>query len=231
MLSALVRENTAAYNPRPRLEKEDRIPSAIQLAMDPKDLRIRELLDWCLRTNDGPAWDELEVRIRPATQRTVYKALCPSHRHDRALIQDLIQDSYVKILKALRGFQYRSDGEFFGWVQRIARSAVADWYRRLKPEEFDETALQTAEDPTSSEERRMHKLRCDEVEQRLRETDATEKEQDMFRLYFRRGLTAKEIGNLPEVNLTEKSVETVIARIVRQLRRSVGGAAAAGAGA
>jgi len=44
------------------------------------------------------------------------------------------------------------------------------------------------------------------------------REQIVYRLYYRQGLTAKEISSLPALNLSVKGVESMIYRITKQIR-------------
>jgi RNA polymerase sigma-70 factor (ECF subfamily) len=194
--------------------------------MDPKELPTRELLDCCLQTNGDAAWAEFVERIRPTIQGVIYKRLCRRGAPDPGLIQDLTNATFVKLLPALPRFQWQGEGQFFGWVKQTTLSAVGDWVRKLKPEDADGEALNTVEDRRFSEEQVLVSLRCKEIEQRLKGTNATEREIDIFWFYYRYGYTAREIANMPAVNLTEKRVETILARLVRQLRRETLGASA-----
>lgn len=187
---------------------------------------MRELLDCCLRTRDDAAWSAFVARIRPTIVGVIYKRLCRRGAVDPWLIQDLTNGTFVKLLPALPKFEWQGEGQFFGWVKQTTLSAVGDWIRKLKPQEDEDDELNTVEDTRFSEEQVLLKLRCNQIEQRLRSMDATEKEIDIFWFYYRYGYTAAEIANMPEMNLSEKRVETVLARLVRQLRRQTHGAAA-----
>ena len=47
---------------------------------------------------------------------------------------------------------------------------------------------------------------------------ADRREQIVFRLYYRQGLTAKEISSIPALDLSLKGVESMIFRITKQIR-------------
>lgn len=47
------------------------------------------------------------------------------------------------------------------------------------------------------------------------------REQVIFRLYYRQGLTAKEIASIPAFGLSVKGVESVILRITNQIRERI----------
>lgn len=223
MSRALQLINNGSDNPRLRLVKEGRIPSAIDLTMDVNAMPIRELLECCLRTNGEAAWGEFVERIRPTIQGVIYKRVCRRGLPDPRLIQDLANSTFVKLLQALPNFKWQGDGQFFGWVKHVALSAVEDWYRKPRREETGEEVLNTAADSRFSEEKILLKLRCDEIEQSLNAIDATEQDIDIFWFYFRHGYTSREISEMPGIQLTEKQAETILARMVRQLRRKMGG--------
>ena len=52
--------------------------------------------------------------------------------HDRALAEDLTQDTFIKVIKMLRDGRYQDEGKFGAWVCRIAHNLAIDTTRRLK---------------------------------------------------------------------------------------------------
>jgi len=64
------------------------------------------------------AWGDLEARLRPFVARRVRSS---------ADVDDVVQDVFLRMQRGLAGLQ---DDERFGpWVYRVARSAIADYYR------------------------------------------------------------------------------------------------------
>ena len=53
---------------------------------------------------------------------------------DRATADDLFQETFLRVLKALQGERasYTRQGKFLGWVLRIARNATLDYLRTRK---------------------------------------------------------------------------------------------------
>ena len=101
-------------------------------------------------------------------------------------------------------------------------NTVEDSLRIKKPEDPVENLDMFAEH-TSSEKQIVLDLRCNEIDQCLHKIGAADLEIDIFWLHFRDGYTAKEISEMPYVVLHEDRVETILARLVRQLRREIGG--------
>lgn len=51
---------------------------------------------------------------------------------DRALAEDIFQDTFVKVIQNLKRNQYCEEGKFLPWVLRIARNLIIDHFRKNK---------------------------------------------------------------------------------------------------
>ena len=51
---------------------------------------------------------------------------------DRALVEDLFQDTFLKVLQSLQAGKYREDGKFLSWVMRISHNLIIDHFRKEK---------------------------------------------------------------------------------------------------
>jgi RNA polymerase sigma factor (sigma-70 family) len=51
---------------------------------------------------------------------------------DRALAEDIFQDTFIKVIQTLKRGQYNEEGKFLPWVLRIARNLIIDHYRSVK---------------------------------------------------------------------------------------------------
>lgn len=49
---------------------------------------------------------------------------------DKALADDIFQDTHIKIVNTLRGGTYRDEGKYIQWVMRIAHNLVIDHFRK-----------------------------------------------------------------------------------------------------
>ncbi|MDD2192305.1 MAG: sigma-70 family RNA polymerase sigma factor [Bacteroidales bacterium] len=49
---------------------------------------------------------------------------------DKALADDIFQDTHIKIVNTLRNGTYRDEGKYIQWVMRIAHNLVIDHFRR-----------------------------------------------------------------------------------------------------
>lgn len=51
---------------------------------------------------------------------------------DRALAEDVFQDTFLKVILTLKKGQYNEEGKFLPWVYRISRNLIIDHFRRIK---------------------------------------------------------------------------------------------------
>ena len=52
--------------------------------------------------------------------------------HDKALAEDLFQDTFMKVIQSVRAGRYYDNGKFLSWVMRIAHNLIIDHFRRVK---------------------------------------------------------------------------------------------------
>ncbi|MES2395239.1 MAG: sigma-70 family RNA polymerase sigma factor [Bacteroidota bacterium] len=51
---------------------------------------------------------------------------------DKALSEDIFQDTFIKVIKTLKKGQYNEEGKFLPWVLRIAHNLIIDTFRNDK---------------------------------------------------------------------------------------------------
>jgi len=51
---------------------------------------------------------------------------------DQALVEDIFQDTFLKVIQSVRSGKYVDNGKFLSWVMRIAHNLIIDHFRRLK---------------------------------------------------------------------------------------------------
>jgi len=85
------------------------------------------LVERCL-TGDDAAWEQL-VRLHT---RRVY-GLCYRFTGKDSEAQDLTQDVFLRVFRALGGFR-STEGSFATWLTRLTRNLLIDHYRRTRNE-------------------------------------------------------------------------------------------------
>jgi RNA polymerase sigma-70 factor (ECF subfamily) len=51
---------------------------------------------------------------------------------DKALAEDLFQDTFMKVIQSVKAGKYQDNGKFISWVMRIAHNLIIDHFRRIK---------------------------------------------------------------------------------------------------
>jgi RNA polymerase sigma-70 factor (ECF subfamily) len=146
-------------------------------------------------------------------------------------VDDIVQEIYLKLCAdraaLLRRFQSPKPEAMFGYIKVIATSTAQDFFRRrlaLKRGGTQTTALDR--EPILDQEGLVEQtIALAEVDRAL--GDATQskngrRDRAIFRLYYRHGLTATAIADLPGVELNPKGVEAVLHRLTKTLRSSLG---------
>ena len=93
---------------------------------------IEQLIDGCLR-GDQQAWDLIVTRYWRKVFNVAYKFV---GQHD--LAEDLTQDVFLKIFKALGTFDRRAN--FQTWLISVSRNLCIDHYRSVRKERELSTA-------------------------------------------------------------------------------------------
>ena len=132
--------------------------------------------------------------------------------------EDLVADTFLKVIERLDEFQWRGEGSFAAWLFRIAHSRVSDFYRRGRGSE-ESVPLEELPDLEAST-----LLPADAVLQKekfayLRRLIGTlsPRRQEIITLKFFGGLRNKEIAAL--LGLDERTVASHLCRGVKDLHR------------
>ncbi|WP_297691577.1 sigma-70 family RNA polymerase sigma factor [uncultured Eudoraea sp.] len=72
----------------------------------------------------------LEILINKHNQRL--SSFIYSKVLDRAITEDIFQDTFIKVIKTLKRGAYNEEGKFLPWVMRIAHNLIIDHFRRNK---------------------------------------------------------------------------------------------------
>jgi len=188
------------------------------------ELSDRELVEECLRSMGTEAWREFLRRFQPLIARVVSRTLRSWTRPAASLVDDLVQSSLQKIfdndLRAMRNFRWQHENSFRGFLKVVASNVTLDHIRKNRwthqeqdLEEVGPEALKTETFTKSVEtEALVHKLTS--CLQKLLSGEADfNRDLAMFLLYYRYGLTAKQISGL--YSLTVKAVENTLLRLIR----------------
>jgi RNA polymerase sigma-70 factor, ECF subfamily len=101
--------------------------------MDFERAELPELLRACAEGRDPAAWREFFARFHNVIASTVIRSCTSSGKTQPELVDDLIQDTYIKLCaqscQALRQFTPDHPDAIFGYLPRVAHSVVLDYFR------------------------------------------------------------------------------------------------------
>jgi RNA polymerase sigma-70 factor (ECF subfamily) len=146
---------------------------------------------------------------------------------DRAAANDLFQETFERVIKAMRGQRgsYDPQGQWLSWVMSIARNAAIDHSRRQKkwrevPQREDDgrSFWDTLEDDTPGADEQLHRAEQREwLDEHIEELAPEQRE--VLLLRQETDLTFREIAELQEV-----SINTALGRMryaLKNLRKMI----------
>jgi len=76
--------------------------------------------------NEG-AFEELVTRHKSRVFTTIYLIV-----KDKYTAEDLLQDTFIKVIETIKTGKYNEEGKFLPWVLRIAHNLAIDFFRKDK---------------------------------------------------------------------------------------------------
>ena len=129
---------------------------------------------------------------------------------DRALAEDIFQDTFIKVINTLKKGQYNEEGKFLPWVMRIAHNLIIDYFRRDKKmptisggtndegEDFDIFSIIGTYDKTIEQEMIQGQVRKD-IRKLVERLPSEQREVLMMRHYY--DMSFKEISEQTNVSI------------------------------
>lgn len=129
---------------------------------------------------------------------------------DRAMAEDIFQDTFFKVIQTLKRGGYNEEGKFLPWVLRIARNLIIDHYRALKrmppvPVYINEDGEEInvfssiASEPDSTEETLETLKFKRNIRALINELPADQREVVLLRTYY--DMSFKEIAGFTNVSI------------------------------
>jgi RNA polymerase sigma-70 factor (ECF subfamily) len=125
--------------------------------------------------------------------------------HDRYIAEDIFQETFIKVVKTLKGGKYNEEGKFLPWVMRIARNLSIDYFRRSK--RMPKITTSDGEDVFRTihiaEENREDKMIRMQKEQTIRDLIKLlpEEQREVIILRHYAELSFKEISEITQVSI------------------------------
>jgi RNA polymerase sigma-70 factor (ECF subfamily) len=205
----------------------------VQTCVNWTALSSEELIRACLKTGDTAAWGEFVRRFRPVIAGTVMRTARRFGETAPQLIDDLVQDTYLKICanrcRILREFQPDNADAIFGLLKTVAFSVAQDYFRGgmavkrgagrhdTPLDSYAESAV-AGREGMPQVEREILIRQIGEQLAAAAEPATRERDRQIFWFYYRHGMTTRAIAGIPGIGLTQKGVESTIQRLTNQVR-------------
>jgi RNA polymerase sigma-70 factor (ECF subfamily) len=200
-------------------------------------LSLKDVVCLCAGPRDDEAWEEFHSRVGKPISLTIMRTACLWGQPSRSLVDDLVQITYLKLwedgCRLLRDFAIQHPEAILGYVKRTAANTTRDYFKHLHSQSCggDKRHVSTSDvDPEAgnevdgSEERIAFEIFLKEIYEHLKHCltgPDQERDRTIFWLYFRQGMSTKEIASLPTIGLTAKGVGSVIERLKHCIREQI----------
>ncbi len=201
-------------------------------------LSLKDLVCLCAGPRDDEAWEEFVSRVGKPISLTIMRTACRG-QPSRSVVEDLAQITYIKLwedgCRLLRDFAIQHPEAILGYIKKTAANATHDYFKHRQSQSSggDQPHVSTSDiDPEAgqevygSQERIAFEVFLNEIDEHLKHCltgPDQERDRMIFWLYFRQGMSSKEIASLPTIGLTAKGVGSVIERLKHDIREQIVG--------
>ena len=200
-------------------------------------LSLKDVVCLCAGPGDDEAWQEFVSRVGRPISLTIMRTASRWGEPSRSLVEDLVQVTYLKLweggCRLLRDFAIQRPEAILGYLKKTAANATHDYFKHGHSQSSggDEPHVSTSDiEPEAGNEAHGSKERIalgvllTEIEEHLKHSlTGPDRERDrmIFWLYFRQGMSTKEIASLPTIRLGTKGVGSVIERLKHGIREQI----------
>jgi RNA polymerase sigma-70 factor (ECF subfamily) len=218
------------------LTRDNRMPNSC-VSTRYSSLSLKDVVCLCATSGDDEAWVEFVSRVGKSISITIMRTASRWGEPSRSLVEDLVQVTYLKLwedgCRLLRDFAIRHPESILGYLKKTAANATHDHFKHGRSQSAGggETHLSTSDfDPQAgnealgSEERIAFGVFLNEIDEHLKlclTGPDQERDRAIFWLYFRQGMSTKEIASLPTIGLGPKGVGSVIERLKHGIREQI----------
>ena len=203
-------------------------------------LSLTELVSECAGAAGDDAWEEFVARVGKTISLTVLRTASLWGEPSRALVEDLVQVTYLKLwedsCRHLRDFAVQNPDAILGYLKKIATNATHDYFRHGRSQSAggsqahvstSDQDVEAGNEIHGSADRIAFQILLNQIDEHLKRyltgADA-ERDRTIFWLYFRQGMSTKEIASLQTIGLGTKGVGSVIERLKQCIREHMAGA-------
>ncbi len=197
-------------------------------------MSTEELVRACADSNDGAAWQEFVSRFHRPISLSILRVSHQWGDVSGKLIDDLTQETYLKLCadkcRHLLDFAGLHPEAILGYIKTIGANVAHDYFKSQASEkrgagktkgsldDVDPATVTASRDGAEVVESQVLLAEVAQSVAKCSSGSEQNRDQMIFWLYYRQGMTAKSIAALPTVGLTPKGVESVILRLTRLVR-------------
>jgi RNA polymerase sigma-70 factor, ECF subfamily len=202
-------------------------------------LSLKDLVCLCAGPRNDEAWEEFVARVGKPISLTIMRTL--RGEPSRSLVEDLAQITYLKLwedgCRLLLDFAIQHPEAILGYVKKTAANATHDYFKHghsqssggNKPHDStSDVDPEAGKEVHGSQEKIAFGVFLNEIDEYLKHClTGPDRVRDrmIFWLYFRQGMSTKEIASLPTIGLGAKGVGSVIERLKHCIREQILGSA------
>ncbi|HWZ45220.1 MAG TPA: sigma-70 family RNA polymerase sigma factor [Candidatus Saccharimonadales bacterium] len=202
--------------------------------MDYSKLASEDLVAECTREGKPEAWKEFIHRFGPLIAGVVARTARRYNQLNTLVVDDLVQETYLRLCtgdwRRLREFQGYREGAVCAFIKTVARTVTLDHFKYQHAgkrglsmhsgADFDLVLRRASKDGALDE-----RILAEEIGERARRIAETPRDRRIFVLHYRHGMTTRAIAEIPEMQLSQKGVESCLRRLTRQLQQELAGPA------
>ena len=199
-------------------------------------LSLKDVVCLCAGNCDEEVWQEFVSRVGRPISITIMRTASLWGESSPSLVEDIVQITYLKLWEngchLLREFASQYPEAVLGYLKKTAANATHDYFKHRHSQSSggDKPHVSTTElDPEAgkqvdgSQEKIAFGVLLNEIDEHLKQRltgPDGERDRMIFWLYFRQGMSTKEIASLP-IGLSVKGVGSVIERLKHGIRERI----------
>ncbi len=190
----------------------------------------------CAHSGDAPEWEQFVDRVMPEIAVAARRICTLWGDPSPATVNEIVQDVFLKLCeddrRILREMEDRGNDSFLKLIRVVTASVGTDHFRRIRAEKRGGQAEAVPLEARLEDEELLDFKATEAVEWpalmaqldgmlRLYPETISERDINIFWLYYRQGMTAQAMSKMPGIGLSAKGVESALKRMVRQLRETI----------
>jgi RNA polymerase sigma-70 factor, ECF subfamily len=200
-------------------------------------LSLKDVVCLCAGPCDDAAWEEFVSRVGKPISLIIRRTASLWGEPSRSLVEDLVQVTYLKLweggTRLLRDFAIQRPEGILGYLKKTAANATHDYFKHGHSQSSgghnphvstSDVDPEAGKEVHGSQEKIAFGVFLNEIDEHLKRCltgPDQERDRTIFWLYFRQGLSTKEIASLPTIGLGAKGVGSVIERLKQGIREQI----------